>query len=120
MRRLFATCVFAVLAACSGLGGELDQRVDGTWIGNSNGVSINMSIIQTGNVTGIATFTGGTTGTHSYAVSGTFKSPTFNASLSGTTPGDTITLDATVTGKSMVGTLTGSGFAGNAIALTRQ
>jgi hypothetical protein len=120
MRRLLATFAFASLVACSGLGGELDQQVDGTWVGNSNGVSISMSLVQTGNVTGIATLSGGTGGTRSLSVSGTFQSPTLNATLAGGAPGDTIALTATVTGKAMVGTMTGAGFAGNAVALTRQ
>ena len=120
MRRLLATFAFTSLLACSGLGGELDQRIDGTWVGNSNGQSISMNLVQTGNVTGIATIGGGAGGSRSYAVSGTFLSPTLNATLNGTTLGDTLTLDATVTGKSMVGTLNGAGFPGSGIALQRQ
>jgi hypothetical protein len=120
MRRLLATFAFASLAACSGLGGELDQRVDGTWVGTSNGVSISMSLIETGNVTGIATMSGGTVGSRSYAVTGAYKPPTLSATLSGSAPGDTITMAATVSGKSIVGTLSGGGFAGNAVALQRQ
>jgi hypothetical protein len=119
MRRLLATFAFVSLAACSGLGGELDQRIDGTWAGSSNGVSISMAIIQTGNVTGIATLTG-TGGARSYSVSGTFTTPTLNAFLSGTTAGDTITMVTTVSGKSMQGTLSGGGFTGNAVTLQKQ
>lgn len=120
MRRLLATFAFASLAACSGLGGELDQRIDGTWVGSSNGETVSMSLIQTGNVTGIANLSGGAGGSRSFSVSGTFVSPTLNVTLNGTTPGDTITLEATVTGKAMLGSLSGAGFTGNAIALQRQ
>jgi len=120
MRRILAALVFTSLAACSGLGGDLDQHVDGTWVGTSNGQSITMSLVQTSGVTGIASISGGTSGTRSLAVSGTFVNPTLAATLSSGAPGDTIRLDATVTGKAMVGTLTGSGFTGNGIALQRQ
>jgi hypothetical protein len=119
MRRLLAAVAFASLAACSGIGNDLGPQIDGTWVGNSNGQSITMQLIQTGSVSGLATF-GGSGGTKSYAVSGTFIAPTFNATLAGSTPGDTITLSATVTGKSMVGTLVGSTFTGNGLALLRQ
>jgi hypothetical protein len=120
MRRLLAIIAFASLAACSGLGGELDQRVDGTWVGTSNGQTVTMSLVQTNGVTGIASISGGTGGTRSLSVSGTFVNPTLAATLSGSAPGDTIRLDATVTGKAMNGTLAGLGFSGNAIALQRQ
>jgi hypothetical protein len=108
-----------MLAACSGIGG-VDERIDGTWVGNSAGTSITMQLIQTGGVTGIATFSGGSGQARSLAVQGDFAPPTLRATLSGPTPSDTIRLDATVTGKTMVGTLTGSEFSGSAIALTRQ
>lgn len=120
MRRLLATFAFASLLACSGLGGELAQRIDGTWVGKSNGVSVSMSLIQTGNVTGIASLSGGASGSRSYSVSGTFVSPTLNATLNGSTPGDTITMEATVTGKALLGSFSGAGFAGDAVALQRQ
>jgi hypothetical protein len=120
MRRLLATLAFTSLLACSGLGGELDQRIDGTWVGTSNGTSISMSLVQTGNVTGIATLSGGTGGARSLAVSGTFASPTLNAVLTNGAPGDSIALSATINGKSMVGTLSGGGFTASALALQRQ
>jgi hypothetical protein len=119
MRRLLAALAFTSLAACSGIGSDLGPQIDGTWTGSSNGQAISMQLIQSGSVGGIATF-GGSAGSRSYAVTGTFNSPTFNATLSGSAPGDTITLSATVTGKSMVGTLIGSGFTGNGLALLRQ
>lgn len=120
MRRILATLALASVASCSGLGGDLEQRIDGTWTGASNSQSVSLVIVQTQGVTGIATISGGTGGTRSFAVAGTFQTPTLNATLSGSAPGDTITLAATVSGKSMVGTLSGAGFTGNAIALQRQ
>ena len=119
MRRLLATLALTTLAACSGLGG-VDEQVDGTWVGNSAGTSITMQIVQTGGVSGIATFSGGAGPARSLTVQGNFIPPTLSATLSGPTPSDTIKLDATVTGKTMVGTLAGSEFSGSAIALTRQ
>lgn len=119
MRRILAGLVFALLAGCAGITGN-DQRIDGTWTGNSNGQSISMQLIHSGNVTGIATITSSAGGSRSLAVTGTFFTPTFTATLSGPTPSDTIALSATVTGKTMVGTLTGSEFSGNGLALQRQ
>ena len=119
MRRTLAALVFVSLAACSGLGGG-DQRIDGTWSGNSNGQTISMQLVQIGTVTGIATISSSAGGSRTLAVSGQFLSPTFTASLAGSAPSDTIALSATVTGRSMVGTLTGSEFSGNAIAMQRQ
>ncbi|MEO8563349.1 MAG: hypothetical protein ABI601_14805 [bacterium] len=119
MRRMLAALIFVSLAACSGLDVG-DQRIDGTWTGQSNGQSISMQLVQSGNVTGIATIAGGAGGSRTLAVSGTFASPTFTASLSGSAPSDTIALSATVTGRAMVGSLTGSEFSGNGVALQRQ
>jgi hypothetical protein len=118
MRRLLVALAFTSLAACSGLG-DLGPQIDGTWTGSSNGQAVTMQLIQTGTVGGVATL-GGSGGSRSYAVTGTFVNPTFTATLSGSAPGDTIALSATVTGKSMVGTLVGSGFTGNGLALLRQ
>ena len=119
MRRLLATLAFTTLAGCSGLG-EVGQQIDGTWVGNSAGTSITMQLVNTSGVTGIATLSGGAGAGRSMAVQGTFFTPTLTATLTGPTPSDTIKLDATVTGKTMVGTLHGSEFAGSAIAMTRQ
>ena len=119
MRRLLAALAFSALAACSGIGGELGQRIEGIWVGNSNGQSVTMTLVQSSGVTGIATIGTGSS-SRSLSVSGTFVSPTLAATLSGGAAADTIRLDATVTGKAMVGTLSGSGFNGNAIALQRQ
>jgi hypothetical protein len=119
MRRTLALLAFSTLTACSALGGEFDQQIDGTWTGNANGQSISMQLIQTGNVTGIATISSAGV-SRSFGVSGKFVSPTFTAELSGTAPGDTIALATTVSGRSMSGTLSGSGFTGNAVTLQRQ
>ncbi|HEV7990262.1 MAG TPA: hypothetical protein VGP25_00460 [Gemmatimonadaceae bacterium] len=119
MRRLLATLAFTTFAACSSIGGDLGPRIDGNWSGSSNGQAVTMQLIQSGSVGGIATFSG-SGGARSYSVAGIFDNPTFTATLSGSAPGDTITLNATVTGKSMVGTLVGAGFTGNGLAMSRQ
>jgi hypothetical protein len=119
MRRLLATLCFTTLSACSGIGG-VGEQIDGTWVGSSAGTAITMQIVQTGGVTGIATLTGGAGPARSLAVTGNFVSPNLTATLSGSAPSDTIKLNATVTGKTMVGTLIGSEFSGGGIAMTRQ
>jgi hypothetical protein len=120
MRRLFAALVFASLTACGKLGSDFGPQVEGKWTGSSDGKIITMDLLQTGNVTGIATIGAGTTGAITLAVSGTFNNPTLRATLSSSQAGQSIEMEATVTGRTMLGTLTGGGFTGQAIALTRQ
>ena len=119
MRRLLAILTFTTLAGCSGIG-ETGTQIDGTWVGNSAGTAITMQLVQTSGLTGIATLSGGAGPARSLSVAGNFLAPTLTAVLSGSTPSDTIRLNATVTGKTMVGTLAGSEFSGSAIAMTRQ
>jgi hypothetical protein len=119
MRRLLATLAFTTLAGCSGIA-DLGDRIDGTWVGSSAGTSITMQIAQTGGVIGVATLSGGAGPARSLSVSGNYIAPNLTATLSGPTPSDTIKLDATVTGKTMVGTLIGSEFTGGGIAMSRQ
>lgn len=120
MRRLLAALVFSSLAACGGLGSDFGPPVEGRWTGTSVGQSFTLDLLQTGNVTGVATVTGGAGGTRTYAVSGTFSHPTLIATLEASVPSESIQLDATVSGRAMLGSLTGGGFSGDAIALTRQ
>ena len=118
MRRLLAAVVFASLTACGKLGSDFGPQIDGDWSGSVNGQLISMQLIQTGNVSGIATLavTGSTAKT--YSVSGTFNNPTLKVTLAAT--GEAIEMETIVTGRTMVGSLTGGGFTGEAIAMTRK
>jgi hypothetical protein len=120
MRRLLAALVFTSLTGCGKLGSDFGPQIDGTWNGTAKGQAISMSLIQTGNVTGVATIAGGTGGSQTLAVAGTFNNPTLNVTFSSTQAGQSIQMNATVAGRNLNGTLTGGGFAGDAVAMTRQ
>jgi len=120
MRRLLTVFALTTLVACSGLTGETDPRIEGTWTGASNGQSITMSLIQSGEVTGIATITGGAGASRSFGVTGTFRSSAVRLSFAGPTPADTMNFTGTVAAKTMAGTLNGAGFSASAVSFTRQ
>ena len=119
MRRLFAVLAFASLAACDTLSGPLENSVEGTWAGTSAGQSLTMALQQGGSsVAGTGTLSG-SFGARTVSISGSFATPELTLTLSsaGAPP---ITLEAAVTGNSLLGSLTGGGFTGNAIAMARQ
>jgi hypothetical protein len=119
MRRLFAVLVFASLAACDTLSGPLESTVGGTWTGTSAGQSLTMNLQQGGSgVAGTGALTG-SFGARNVAISGNFTPPDLTLTLSsaGAPP---ITLEAVVTNNALLGSLTGGGFTGDAIAMSRQ
>ena len=120
MRRLLAALLLvSVAASCDTFDPLIENTVTGTWRGASSGQTFEIIMQQSGStVAGSGTITG-TTGTRVLSVSGTFTEPNFSATL---TPNGAaaIALAATVEGRSMVGTLTGGGFNGAGIALTRD
>jgi hypothetical protein len=118
MRRLFAVLAFASLVACDSLSGPLESTVDGTWTGTSAGQSLTMTLQQGGTgVVGTGTLTG-SFGTRTLSISGNFAVPDLTLTL-GTPGAQPITLQAAVTANSMLGSLNGGGFTGNAIAMAR-
>ena len=119
MRRLLAVLLLAAATSCDTFDPLIENTVTGTWRGNSAGQTFLVVMQQSGTtVAGTGTITG-TGGTRNLSVSGTFTEPSFSATL---TPNGApaITLQATVEGRSMVGTLTGGGFNGDGLALTRD
>jgi hypothetical protein len=79
-----------------------------------------MTLVENGGVvTGSGTLTNTPTGTRAQTISGTFASPTLDVTLSSGSV-QPVALHATVSGNSMTGNLTGSGFTGDAISLARQ
>ena len=120
MRRLLAVLALVSFTACGKLGSDFGPQIDGSWSGSANGQLISMQLIQTGNVTGVATLALGGGSSRTYAVSGTFANPTLKVTLSTSQPAETIEMETVVTGRTMIGNVTGGGFAGEAIAMSRQ
>jgi hypothetical protein len=119
MRRLLAVVALAVVVACDSFNPLVDNTVTGTWRGTTAAQTFIVVMQQSGTIvagTGTVTAAGVT---RNLSVSGTFNQPTFAGTL---TPdgGQAITLQGTVEGRSLVGTLSGGGFNGEGLALTRD
>jgi hypothetical protein len=111
--------LLAGLMSCSKSATEPKPTVTGTWTGIRGSQLFTLSLVDnSGVVAGSGTLTNTPTGTRALTISGTFIAPTMTITMSSGTL-QPISLVATVTGKSMGGTLTGSGFTGEAIELTR-
>jgi hypothetical protein len=117
MRRLLALVVFATFAACSDP--LIENTVTGTWRGSSAGQSFILVMQQSGTVVaGTGTITGAA-GTRNLSISGNYQQPAFSGTLTpdGAQP---ITLVGTAEGRTLVGALTGGGFNGEGLALSRD
>ena len=121
MRRLLAALLLAsVAASCDTFDPLIENTVTGTWRGESSGQTFLVVMQQAGTtVAGTGTITSAALGTRNLSISGTFNEPNFSGTL---TPNGAaaITLVATVEGRTLVGTLTGGGFNGAGLALTRD
>jgi hypothetical protein len=119
MRRLLAVVALAVLVACDSFNPLVDNTVTGTWRGTTAGQTFLIIMQQSGTtVAGSGTLTAAGV-TRNLSVSGTFNQPAFTGTLT-PTGGTAITLQGTVEGRSFVGTVTGGGFNGEGLALTRD
>ena len=117
MRRLLAVVALASLAACSDP--LVENTVTGTWRGSSTGSSFILVMQQSGTVVaGTGTVTSAT-GTRNLSVSGNYQQPAFSGTLI-PTGGQSITYSGIAEGRTLVGTLTGGGFNGEGLALTRD
>lgn len=121
MRRILAALLLVtVVTSCDTFDPLIENTVTGTWRGSSTGQQFEVIMQQAGmTVAGTGTITSAGAGTRTLSVSGTFSQPNFNGTL---TPngGAAISLVATVEGRSLVGILTGGGFTGEGLALTRD
>ena len=118
MRRFAAVLAFAMLAAC-GDSTAPAPTVDGTWTGQTGSQLFTLTLNQSGtSVTGSGTVTNTPTGTRALTVVGSFNAPTLTATLSSGSI-QPINLTASVNGKAMTGSLSGSGWNGEAITLNR-
>jgi hypothetical protein len=121
MRRLLAALLLvSVAASCDSFDPLIENTVTGTWRGESTGQTFEIIMQQSGTtVAGTGTMTAAGTAPRGLSVSGTFTQPSFSGTL---TPDGSpaISLVATVEGRSLVGTLTGGGFNGEGLALTRD
>ena len=117
MRRLLAVVAFATLASCSDP--LIENTVTGTWRGSSTGQSFILVMQQSGTaVAGTGTITSAT-GTRNVSISGNFQQPAFSGTLS-PNGGEAITFAGVAEGRTLVGTLSGGGFNGEGLALTRD
>ena len=120
MRRLFAAVALVAFTACDSFDPLIENTVTGTWRGSTGSQNLVLVMQQAGRtVAGSGTITSTAAGTRNLSVSGTFTEPSFTATL---TPvgAQTITMQATVEGRSLVGTLTGGGFNGDGVSLLRD
>ncbi|MFL5618244.1 MAG: hypothetical protein ACJ79A_07610 [Gemmatimonadaceae bacterium] len=120
MRRLLAVVALATLASCDSFDPLVDNTVTGTWRGTSAGQTFVLNLQQQSTaVAGTGTITSTTAGTRTLSISGNYQQPAFSATLipTGAQP---ITLAGTTEGRTFVGTLTGGGFSGEGLALTRD
>jgi hypothetical protein len=117
MRRLLAVVALATLAGCSDP--LRDNTVTGTWRGSSTGSTFILVMQQSGTaVAGSGTITS-TAGSRTISISANYQQPSFSGTLI-PDGGQPITLTGTTEGHTLVGTLTGGGFAGEGIALARD
>lgn len=117
MRRLIAIAVLATVAGCSDP--LIENTVTGTWRGSSTGQSFILVMQQSGSaVAGTGTVTSAA-GTRNLSISGNYQQPAFSGTLI-PNGGQPITLVGTSEGRTLVGTLTGGGFNGEGLALTRD
>jgi hypothetical protein len=120
MRRLLAVLLLAAATSCDTFDPLIENTVTGTWRGTSAGQTFLVVMQQSGTtVAGTGTITSTAAGTRNLSVSGNFIEPSFSGTL---TPNGAaaITLMGTVEGRTLVGTLTGGGFNGDGLALTRD
>lgn len=121
MRQFLMTVLCSVLVACGSDGGTAPKpTVSGTWSGVVAGQTLSLTLIENaGSVNGTGTITNTPTGTRALTVTGTFVNPTFTATMTSGTV-QPIALQASVVASRMTGSLTGSGFTGEAITLMHQ
>jgi hypothetical protein len=118
MRRLLAVVALATLAGCSDP--LRDNTVTGTWRGSSTGSTFILVMQQSGTaVAGSGTITSTGAVTRNLSISANYQQPSFLGTLI-PDGGQPITLTGTTEGNTLVGTLTGGGFAGEGIALARD
>jgi hypothetical protein len=120
--QLFAViAALLIYSACGGDSSGPKTTVAGSWsgTGTTSTSSFTLSLIlaeNSGAVTGTGTLSGGSS--IALTVTGTYSAPSVGLTFS--SPGfENLNFSGTVSGKTMTGTLNGSGFAGNAITLTK-
>jgi hypothetical protein len=131
MRATFGVMALSVgLLACGGAskdstspgetGSPQKIAVSGTWTGIVGGLqAISVLLNETaGNVTGSGTLSNTPTGDRAEAVAGTFSSPTVGLTFTSGTQ-QPFNLQGNVSATAITGTLTGAGFTGDAVTLTK-
>jgi hypothetical protein len=115
--------VFLALA-CGGETTALQNAVlSGRWVGTVGTQTLDISLAENGGaVTGSGTLTNTPSGTRAFTISGTYAAAPIGHTTITLSSGTAqpFTFAGQVYPSSMLGTLTGSGFTGDAITLTRQ
>lgn len=127
MRAILTLLLLFALAACSDDGptGPLPNEIAGSWSGTSqtttgNTFSVNLTLAEASDqITGNGVLSVPGSGGIAVAATGTFSDPNFTITLSSQGYQDMAFVGA-VDGDAISGTLTGSGFSGQAVSLTRQ
>lgn len=116
--RLVIAVMAGLIVGCGGGDSTSPEKptVTGSWIGTTGGQTLSFALVEnSGAVTGSGSLTG-IGGPFAQTISGTFVNPTLTITLtSGQHP--PFTLTATLSGTALNGTLSGSGFQGEAITL---
>ena len=119
MRRSFLSLLLA--AAIAGCGGSTSPKsnVNGSWSGSSGGISMSLTLSQSGtSVTGSGQISGGGN-TIPLTASGTYVEPDLSLTLSSAGFQPTVYAGSLSHG-TITGTLNGSGFTNQSMTLTRQ
>ena len=121
MRRLLAVVALATLAACDSFDPLADNTVAGTWRGQSAGQTFVLTLQQNGAiVAGNGTITSAAAGQRTLSISGTYNQPSLSAAFTPNGAQPIIYVGTRDGGTTLVGTLTGGGFNGDGLALTRD
>ena len=118
MRKLVTVSLAALSIACGGDSTELKPTIAGTWTGIAVAATLTLTLQQAGTqVTGNGSLTG-PGGSAALTVTGSYTAPSFSLTLD--SPGYTpLNYAGTVNGKTMVGTLNGTGVTNVSVTLTR-
>jgi hypothetical protein len=123
LRRAFTGLIAAALSGCAATDGKdttsppTKSPLSGSWAGAVNSQTLSLTLVEkAGVVSGTGTLSGTADGMRAVTVNGTFADPSLTAVIS---PGtfQPFNLQATLSGTTLSGTLSGSGFSGQAITM---
>jgi hypothetical protein len=121
MRTFFLAVLSAALLGAGGCDKSTEPVpvISGSWSGSASGVSVTLSLTQSGeSVSGNGSMSG-PSGAAALGVTGTFSNPNFSLTVS--SPGyEDFNFAGTLSGNSMTGVINGSGFNEVGMTMTRH